>query len=484
MVKKMNKYNEVKHILGDKLKNFLQKPEYVFILLAGLFGIIMIFLMPFFMAPDEVAHLHRAYQVSNGGIVSESNKTITGGVIPIELDLSIKDYTRTIESNDHHSQLFSNSRYFTNKLNMSDQKLVDFSSAAIYSPVAYIPQAIGIKVAQVVYPSLGVMMVLGRLANLAVYILLICIAVRIAKNGKWVYVVVGLFPVAIQQAASLSTDVMTMGLVFIWVALISNMYLQKNSISKKQWITILIIAIGLALTKQTNIVLLTPLLFIPGRIFKDNLHKFKFVLSVFGASALALVAWFIIMQLNHYNLQISKDTLVSQAGQTSFLLQHPLSFILTLWHTYFSVALSDFYIASMHSMFSLLSYRLSLSLTIIGYVGLLLAFMYDDNVGGEKRSNKFVTRLAIVQATTYAISAVAIAGALYLAWTPVGLNQVLGIQGRYFLPLIPLLIPIFVLVRNKVKMTTDKPYIMGILVVVTSGINLLAMLAVTYRWFY
>lgn len=468
----------------NKLKAFLQKPEYVFIGLASFFGIIMVFLMPFFMVPDETAHLYRAYQVSTGGIVSESTKTVTGGMVPIDLQLSIRDYTNNVGLKNHQSQPIPYYKYFTDRINTKDQTLVDFRSAAIYSPVAYIPQTVGLKLAQIVYPSLGVMMILARFANLAMYILLISIAIRIATKGKWVYAVLGLFPIAIQQAASLSSDVMTMGIAFIWIALISNIYLQKENISKKQWVVALVLAIGLGLTKQTNIVLLLPLLFIPVRIFNNNWHKFRFVISVFSAGVLATALWFIIMQINHYNLQISKDTLVNQAGQITFLIQQPLHFIVTLWHTYVTGALSDFYITSMHSVFSWITYRLPLSFVVFGYAGLLVAFIYNDGDTSYKLPNKPLTRLAVVQALAFVASLIIIAGVLYLAWTPVGESQVSGIQGRYFLPLVPLLIPMFMLVRRRVKITTDKPYNIGVLVSIISGVNLIAMLAVTYKWFY
>lgn len=471
--------------LSDKLKIFFQKPEYVFVCLASIFGIIMIFLMPFFMVADEGTHFYRAYQISNGGLISQSTKTVTGGMIPTELKSDIENdfYTNVLRNRQPPPLPYY--KYFTRKINTKDQTLVDFRSAAIYSPVGYIPQAVGLKLAQIVYPSLGVMMVLARLANLAMYILLIGAAVRIARKGKWVYVVLGLFPIAIQQGASLSSDVMTIGLTFIWVALISNMYLQREKISKRQWGIALALAVGLALTKQTNIVLLMPLIFLPSIIFNNAWHKLRFVASVLGLGIIALFSWFVVMRLNNYNLQITGDTTVNQAGQISFLLQNPLHFISILGHTYFSsVILSDFYIVSMHSVFSWLTYRLPLLFVLLGYAGLLIAFMYEDGARNPKLSNKYLTRLAVVQTGIFILSLIAIAGTLYIAWTPVGSDQVGGIQGRYFLPLVPLLIPLFIMVKNKIKITTNKPYTIGVIVFTISTINLIAMLAVTYKWFY
>ena len=135
-------------------------------------------------------------------------------------------------------------------------------------------------------------------------------------------------------------------------------------------------------------------------------------------------------------------------------------------------------------MFSWLTYKLPLSFIMLGYAGLFIVFMYDDGDSRLKLPNKSLLRLAVVQTLVFIASLVAVAGALYIGWTPVGQNWVDGIQGRYFLPVIPLLIPIFMVIRRKVKITIDKPYTMGVLEFVISGINLIATLVVTYKWFY
>jgi uncharacterized membrane protein len=91
--------------------------------------------------------------------------------------------------------------------------------------------------------------------------------------------------------------------------------------------------------------------------------------------------------------------------------------------------------------------------------------------------------LALLQTIVFVISLVAIAGALYLVWTPVGASQVGGIQGRYFIPILPLLIPLFILLSRSVKVTLDKPYRMGMIVSIVSIVNASAMVALTWKYF-
>lgn len=72
------------------------------------------------------------------------------------------------------------------------------------------------------------MIIIGRLFNLAAYILLVWLAIKIARQGKWVYTVAGLFPMAIHQAASLSSDAVNIGLVFIVIAAIQSLFSRKS----------------------------------------------------------------------------------------------------------------------------------------------------------------------------------------------------------------------------------------------------------------
>ena len=56
---------------------------------------------------------------------------------------------------------------------------------------------------------------------------------------------------------------------------------------------------------------------------------------------------------------------------------------------------------------------------------------------------EFKKKERIITALIFLITYIGIYGIFYLTWTTVGLNTILGVQSRYFLPIIAL-IPLFI----------------------------------------
>ena len=72
----------------------------------------------------------------------------------------------------------------------------------------HLPQALGVFIAKITYPSTGNMVLFGRIVNILVYCAGIFFIIRASRMGKWVLVVIGLMPTLINTASSLSGDVM------------------------------------------------------------------------------------------------------------------------------------------------------------------------------------------------------------------------------------------------------------------------------------
>ena len=457
----MNEYKRGYKIWIAAIYGFIAKPEKVFCLLGLSLGGIMIFLLPLFRAPDEMAHFARAYQVSQGQVFSQTVDGHTGGVVPL-----LEGYS------------------FYNKLTSSTYKFFDFSSSAVYSPVNYIPQSVGIFIGNLLHPSVAVMVYMGRIFNLVAYIIMLYVAIKTATRGKWVYVVVGLLPMAVQQASSLSGDVMTIGPIFIFIALAQRLFVQATRITQKQTIGLIVLSLIIGLTKQTNVILLLSLLFLPKTIFESVWHKYRIVLLTIGIGFLSLIGWYMITRMLHYNFDYATMAGVNRADQFSFIFHHPLAAISALLRTLVIGGQSlsspvDFISISLVGYFSWFDYKLPLSLIVCSYLLLFVALLYKET--GKIKESK---RLVWVYVIIFILSIGAIAEALYVSWTPVGYGHILGIQGRYFLAYIPLLIPLFAWLSRYIKVSFDKPHRMGMLVTGMSFINLTTMILLTYNWFY
>ncbi|MET1032960.1 MAG: DUF2142 domain-containing protein, partial [Candidatus Saccharimonadales bacterium] len=218
------------------------------------------------MVPDERAHLHRAYQISDGRIFSENKDGNTGGYLPSTLK---NGSTELLEGawNGGEDTSIEYRKWLTTPLNAGDRTFVDFPETAVYSPISYIPQTIGIVLVKFFNPPMLVVLYAARIINLLVFIALIFLAIKLMPVGRWILVVVALLPMTIQQMSSASQDTVTIGIIFIALAYCLRLALQTQRLSKQQLLTVAAIGIILGLTKQINALALLPFLFLPTKLF-------------------------------------------------------------------------------------------------------------------------------------------------------------------------------------------------------------------------
>jgi hypothetical protein len=68
-------------------------------------------------------------------------------------------------------------------------------------------------------------------------------------------------------------------------------------------------------------------------------------------------------------------------------------------------------------------------------LGLAVSVRGNAGAGAPQARGGFAWRAAGLSALAILCAAGGLAGAVYLVWSPVGADQVLGLQGRYFLPI-------------------------------------------------
>lgn len=447
-----------------RLKKIFSSPLQVFVITASIVGVVSAIIFPPFQVPDEHTHFFRAYQISTGEITSRvvEGKDIGGFVEPIP------------ESKNYYQS------------SLSGRVFASFPTTASYSPIGYIPQSIGIGLARTLQLPFGYLILFGRVLNLFTFICLISLAIYFAPSKKWVYVVLALFPIVVQQAASLSIDTIVIGTSFLLIAYTHKLFCEKGAISLKDFIIISGTLTIIALTKYNGLILMLPILLLPKAKFETLKTRFMFTIGVVGIPMMALAIWqLLIYYLGYSTVDVYKLiglNNVSQIGQIKYVLARPLSFIKVMVRSYIienpnNSATSDFYVVSAHSYFSTFTYRLPLSSVILGYLTLLMAFIK----GGlyEKK----VKSLVYIDTMIFLFSIIFIGLILYMVWTPVGYLRIEGVQGRYFIPFVPLLIPLFTYLNRWVRLETKREYYFGLFIFTASTINLVAMITLTYIWF-
>ncbi len=417
----------------DKLKGLFPrrieaKPEKVFLCLAIVFGLTIVFVTPPFQSPDEYAHFYRAYLVSQGEIIPDRNSTIPSSVINFGVNVMPDPFHLVHKNKQSIKTLLAQ---FSQPLNPSERvpAFQHTVTTYAYSPVAYLPQALGILLGRLAnFPPI-LIHYMGRLANLWVWIILSWLALQTTPIGKWPLVLIALMPMTIFQGASNSPDALIFGLSFFFAAYVFKLaFGGDENIQSKQLILIYLTAFALAATKPLYIVLVGLFLFIPIR----RLGNWKRYLGVFfilaAIGVVTALFWYYITQgiaVNGVNLIYSH--------QATAIVQNPLAFIHVVGNTLVTQIL--FYYLSFIGILGWVDAPLPAFIYVLYIPGFLAALLFSKNL--KVQVNNIVR---IISSFIFLLGAFFIFTYIFIDWTQPGALTIAGIQGRYFIPLAPLLI--------------------------------------------
>ena len=121
--------------------------------------------------------------------------------------------------------------------------------------ISFLPQLIGMTIGSWISPSVGMIIYMGRIFNALAYILGLYFLIRYFKYGKTALMFISLLPIMVQQASSLSYDVMNYLEVMLAIGFITNLAYSKR-FTNRNFVQVIGLAILLLATKPNNILLL------------------------------------------------------------------------------------------------------------------------------------------------------------------------------------------------------------------------------------
>ena len=411
-------------------------PEKTFLILAFLFGLLFIFIMPPFQTPDEPNHFYRIYQLSEGIFVGEKTDFGSGGHIPEDLIKMTKDLRGDIPFHkDKKFQIKKLKKYWSVKTNFKNTQFINFKNTVLYSPVMYLPQVTGVSVAKISNFSPLLMIYFGRLFNLFVFIAMGYYAIKFMPVSKWALTLLALMPMTIHQASSLSTDAVCIGLSFLFISLVLNLALtDEKRITGKQVVLIFLAAILLSLCKLNCVLILLSFFLIPANKFKSKKHYLGAFFTIFISCIALILLW----NLSLKQIYVPRNVFVNPFEQLMYIVNHPVSF----FKNFLSV-FGNFH--TIHSFFGVLGW-LDIPLPkILGglyLITILLTslFSYNKNITIKIKQKLIVIFILFINFFLIHLL-------LYLSFSEAGTQQILGVQGRYFIPASPLLL--ILLYNNK-----------------------------------
>lgn len=416
-------------------------PLKFFIVTSLIFGTTFLLIIPPFQGGDEPLHFYRAYQISQSNLMVDKNiGNDYGGLLPSSLQETVA--LTTNNSSLGNLQINEKYRIRTTKQALlikekpTDTQWTNFTATALYPPIAYAPQASGVLVARTLKMPPILMLYFGRFANLLAWIILIAISIKLIPFKKWAIVFVGLLPVALSQASSLSADVMTIGLFAVFLSAIFYLIDRDKLISKFELTNLVVLMSAIALCKQIMIVVLPLIFLIPRRLFmsKKSSYIWKILLIIIPLIVYAL--W--IYVIKNVDLKSVFSHNQNPALQIQFMIYHPLRFIKVIWDTFF-FSQGDAITHSFIGTFGWGDVKLSEAFIVLGYTGLFLVLVMNPYARAKDIISNHQRTIALIVFAAYGL---AVSAALYAYYNPVASKVINGLQGRYFLPLALIAIPI------------------------------------------
>ena len=413
----------------SRLSRFDPTPERAFLWLACAAGLAFLVLTPPLQVADENHHLNRSYMIAHGDLGAGEQRGVSGNPVPRSLTQMPERLGSRIAFYPKHKQ--DPARWRAEfRVELQPERTVFITMPSRYSPVPYVPQALAILMLRPFDPPPVVLLYASRVLNLSMWIALIYATLRIIPSHRWVLALLALTPMSLFTAASASADVLTNGLSFLLVAVILNLRVAAKPVTVVSGLGLWLLATLVGLCKPVYWPLAALMLLIPGRLFGGRLRQAAILAAIFGGSLLPVLLWY--TYAASWNVPPAHEWLNPEA-QILYLQSNPLAFLSAL-----VVSVQDYALVWVQMFVGVLGWLDTQlpSFVYVMYPSVLLATALleqptPDGLGLRDRGLLFAVPGICWLATMFVA---------YVFWTPVGAVAVAGFQGRYLIPLAPLLL--------------------------------------------
>jgi uncharacterized membrane protein len=417
------------------------KVENLLLLTMLIFGLTMIVLIPPGAGYDEEDHLLRVWELSSFSFVP-------GQLSPHEMKYPtlFRDLAYRQQANSGIIDSDFWKRYARTPLYEHGFIRRELKTKSVYSPALLLPQAIVMRLGRSIdAPALPVFYAC-RFAGLLSYLILVWLALRWMPYGKWILLVLALSPMALFQAATVTPDAISNGIGFLFIAGTLQLAGSKEIDWKKfGTLVLLIFLLFLAKVNLTALVLLPFLLIPPARFPQKRIY-----ILLLGTTVILFlleVAGWNLIATKYSNALLANNA--DAGAQLRYILGHPLVFPTILLKDPFINGWA--YLQGWINGYGYLYWTAPQIVSIFFLLSLGAVLLIDSTREQVDKKDRIVFLLVFLAG--YLATAVP----LYLTFTTVGLNQLLGVQGRYFIPLalLPVLILASLLVAKRIIVSSN-----------------------------
>lgn len=411
-------------------KSMQRSVSITYFILFVMLGLVFNYIQPPLGVPDEKSHFMEAYKISSKFLfqpVTDSNNKV---IFRVD-DVDSMHYLNDISNIAGWYDSFHNG-------NIEDTITADYvSTVSSKGKYAYIPGALGICIARILRLNGHWLLILGRLSNLITVGFIISMAIKIIPYGKLYVFSIGLIPEVVYLAMSYSYDGINLALCALIVAYVLYM-IQKEEIRLKELAVFFLLCIIMIPIKTVYVFWIVLILLIP----KKNIHITKKQKIICGV--LLAVFIFIACSILMPSVKRTMNSEVSYTGYERISYAYAKDNLRSIFERYyytvttwgnklFSEAFGEIVGAGRYTGHD--CYTLSSWLQFIILTAMLVGIEDSD------RNKLSVWRRLLVAGIAIGCI-IGVMTSMLFAFTTTIDWRIMGLQGRYFLPvfaLVPLI---------------------------------------------
>jgi hypothetical protein len=403
-------------------------PGAAFLALAGAFGLFFALATPPHDPPDEARHHARAWLVSGGQwrVVGEApgyKASVPRGITQLhppahhysdeQLASGILGDAARRTAPHEPAELRSQLRGSLARWDLQPVRVL-----TPYNPIVYAPYLPGLWIARALELSAAAGLLLARLFGLAAWLGGIWLTLRIAPCQRWLLAALALLPMSVFQAASISADPLTQLAIFWFFA--EWLRAAEHGRTPQDGPRLVGAALALGLVKPGYAPLALACLGLPG----SRGSRSTLAAAALAAAVLPTLGWAVVLRAAR------EPALVPGAdpvAQLQFVLGHPLAFLAAAADT--AAGLFGRWLEGMVGNLGHFDVEIPKAATALGLAAVAASASLERGALAPRR------RLLLLGA--FAATSLALLAMAYLGWTPVGAERIPGVQGRYFLLMLP-----------------------------------------------
>ena len=383
----------------------------VFLLLCALGVTIAIRQAPFYM-PDEGAHYLRAYEVSKLHLINLPNS--------VGVDIPCREYF--VVAKKYHPIALLQTKAEAEQAEPSCQ-VRTINTAGSYSFVPYIPAAVALALVEKFNWTPESKLLAARIANFSVWFSIVFFSLMLLEGGRLLMASLILLPSFFWQLVALSADGATLASCLAYLFFAVRVAHRKLEVTAGM-ITILI---GLGFLIGASKGVYAPITLFAFGLWRQWPRKGWFYrLCVLSCPMLAALSAFSAQAVLSDPGLIYLGNSANPALQLTYVVQNPIKFMSLIMKSLVETDLTGLVAPG----YAVPNTGQGFGITVVSLAAISILMVCTD-FGIDKA-------FRLIAGVLVAIILVGISLPLYLTYTPLQFDGILGMQGRYYIPILPL----------------------------------------------